>query len=371
MAHHSVLTILPRFLWKPIFDSLSVIELKKLSSMRTFTNLFTDAYCKELILSNKTGKIKVIRANENRIDNFWIHAYNTYVEYDCLIDMMQSIRQKTKEFIYITVFIQPGKYDNHYYYDFGYRKCNISINGSKTGQTDFCSAYNQQHTYNYLPHCLSLKNIVYMSDCCINTYRHPNKTGSIILSNCIFNRKFFLQSTRHSTISNCTFNGFSIMSLIQYLTMSYCVFDCQAEYDVQHLVIIKCILNSQTNTVVYCNKDSTIEFNNNTITQTTSIMSLIGLKNNTIKIHNNIILDVDACISFYKYKPIHGENYFLMQNNSITNMPHKYNRINYAGVTINISKKINTRILSKCKFILDNSNTLTNCGFTVDADTKI
>ena len=364
MAHHSALTILPRFLWKPIFDYLPAQSLKKLSNMHTFANLFTDAYCKELILSNKTGIIKVIRTSENRIDNFWIHAYNTYVEYNHLTNLMSSIDQKTKKLRYITIFIQPGKYYNYYYSDYNsFGTLYVSINGSKTGQTDFYG------THKYVPYDISLKNIVYIDDIRIDVQRQLSKTASIRLSNCIFNKYFVLRSAGYLSISNCIFNGSNIMSSIQHLIMSDCVLNCQNEYNAQHLVITKCILNPKTNIMISCNNNSTVDFNQNMITQTASIMSITGLDHSTIKIHNNIISEVDACISLHKYKSIRGKNFFLMQNNSITNMPHKYNRIDYAGV-INAGKKLNSRIRSKCKFILDESNTLINCGFTADANIK-
>lgn len=112
-----------------------------------------------------------------------------------------------------------------------------------------------------------------------------------------------------------------------------------------------------------------MDFVNNIMSK--SMLLVTHIKNNTIVIRNNNISDCSTCISFNNNAYIVGKNHVNIQNNHLTNIPTTYNHIKednmYSKYTY---EQVEEKISNKCKFTIDSSNTLTNCGFTIDADIK-
>lgn len=397
MTYSSALAILPKFMWKPILDYLSIKQLTKLSRFRAYDSVFTDIYCKKLMLSGKTGAITVVLTDHIRTSNFWIHACNTHNTYDYLKDLYRSLK-KIKKNIYVTVFIKSGMYfmshrDTSQFIFYNMNR-SLSIIGSKSGRTEFGSIDKYKHIY--LPYCSSLKNIVFTTHLTIES-RINNKLGqkkynveSVNLTNCRFN-SFSLCPTRYVTvvdckfsdditlshlrcltISNCEFNNMIFLSQIRHLTVSNCEFNNNiiSLYQNHQSIITKCIFNSGSYIELSGKKSGSIDFGNNTVTHTQFIFTIREIENNTINIHDNIISNLEACISFSRDTYKRGNTCFLIYNNHLTNIYHKYNNISYAHVKINNSRQVIKEIHNKCKITMDSSNTLTNCGFTVDANTK-
>ena len=371
MTHSSALAILPKFLWKSVFDYVSMTEMRKLNNIGSYETLFTDAYCKELVLGDKTGKITLIQADWSRIEDFWRYTIGNYVEYSNLNDMYRWIQATdTTKFIYITVFIKSGTYMANGYYNIN-KKCSVSINGSKIGQTTFSNIYHCGDVKYELPQYCSVKNIIFNIHCDWNHYHLQKYDMQLILSNCVFNNHIIIKSVKYLAISNCKFNNqFSILS-IQLSNISDCIFGYRIySQSIRHLNITKCVLNQESNIMIDHGIKGTIDFSNNIVKQTKSIFIIINIYNSTINIHDNIISDLDTCVSFRQDSSKCGTNCFLMQNNHMTNVLNKYIFVNYKDNITSIGGDIQQHIHTKCEFIIDSSNTLTNCGFDIDPDIK-
>lgn len=138
MSYPSVLTILPKFLWKSIFEYRKIHQLKKLRMISVCESIFDNTCCRKLMLGNKTGKIISIQMDNNRINNFWKYCIDNYVEHEHMENLFQMIQEKNiDKFMYIIVFIKSGTYCmNYHYHNFHNKKYSIFINGSKSGQTN-------------------------------------------------------------------------------------------------------------------------------------------------------------------------------------------------------------------------------------------
>ena len=385
MTYSSALAMLPKFLWKSIFDYLTMIELRKLSSMSSYTLIFTDIYCKELVLGDKMSRIIAIQTDQDRIDNFWKYVIDNYTEHDILDDVYHWIQSKSKnEGTYVTVFIKSGLYmvnDNLYGPS---KKQSISINGSKLGQTEF---RNIRHEYAARLPCVhfsryySAKNIIFndhvviesvkrlaISNCKFNNRLHMESIRLLAISNCTFNDYASIESVKHLAISNCKFNWRLYMKSIKLLTVSNSTFDYRITLQsIRQSDITNCVLNQKSTIVINYKNKGIINFNNNIVKGTKTIFLIANISNSSINIHNNVISDLNSCIDFYQDSPKYETNCFLMQNNHITNVLNRYNIVNYLNNIRDISKHIQQNIHTKCKIIIDDSNTLTECGFGIDS----
>lgn len=370
MGYLSALAILPKFLWKSIFDYLSIKQLMKLSGLGAYNSILTDSYCKELIYGDKSGAIIAVTTDHPRIDNFWRHACVAYNTYDCMKNLSLSLNKKTSESIHISVFIKPGIYrtilDYYSHHSFNNSKYSLSINGSKLRKTKFRCTDLYNINYVNLPQCFSLKNIVFTSNVIIDgSYSRNNITKSINLVNCIFNG-LSLSLTEHVTLAGCIFKVATRLTSIQHLSISKCefggIFSLQKIY---RSVITKCLFNSVP-IKLDGKTGGSIDFCNNTVIYARSIFRITHIENNTIDIHDNTISDIDTFISFYKCSSKSKNNRFLVHNNHLENIRHKYNIIDSMHNIINVGKHAIDRINNGCKIIIDDTNTLTNCGF----DTK-
>ena len=366
MTHSSALAILPKFLWKSVFDYVSMTEMKKLNKIRSYEAIFTDAYCKELVLGDKIGKITLIQTDQSRIEDFWRYVIDNHAEYDNLDDMYCWIQEADiTNFIYITVFIKPGTYMANGCYNIG-KKCSISINGSKIGQTTFSNIY-ASVTYE-ISQYYSAKYIIFNNPC-YWIYHLQKYDMQLILSNCTFNDYVTINSVKYLAISNCKFNKQLAMLSMQLSNISDCTFSQQVYlYSIRHLNITKCVLNQESNIMI--DYGTKVNFSNNIVKQTKSIFIIVNIYNSTVNIHNNTISDLDACIKFRVDSSRCGTNCFLMQNNHMTNVLNKYNFVNYQDNITSIGGDIQCNIYTKCKFMIDRTNTLINCGFDIDPDTK-
>lgn len=138
MAHPSLLSILPKFLWKPIMELITIENIEKISDIVGFTKIFDDDYCKKRLLCNTTWDIIVVVRENNGKRSFWNYALINYRGYHRLFDLFEVIRYiKFAKFTCITVFMKPGTFqmDHHgtYSYDFHDNNCSVSIIGSTYG----------------------------------------------------------------------------------------------------------------------------------------------------------------------------------------------------------------------------------------------
>ena len=384
MTYPSALAILPKFLWKSIFDHLAMIELRKLSSMLSYTSIFTDIYCKELVLGDKMSKIIAIQTIFERIDNFWKYTIGNYTEHDILDDVYHWVQSKSKNgYIYVTVFIKSGLYmvnDDLCGLD---KKYCVLINGSKLGQTEFRNIrpkYAARLPCVYFPRYYSAKNIVFndhvaiesvkrlaISNCKFNNRLYIASISLLTISNCIFNDDTSIQLFEHLAIFNCEFNNRLRMESMKLLTIFNCTFGYRITLQsIQQSNITNCVLNHESHIMINYKNKGIINFYNNIVKGTKSIFRIANINNSIINIHNNVISDLNSCINFCHDSSICGTNCFLIRNNHITNILNKYNLVNYQGNIIDLSKHIQEIIHTMCKIIIDDSNTLINCGFNID-----
>ena len=214
-------------------------------------------------------------------------------------------------------------------------------------------------------------------------------TASLKLTNCTFNKHVYLDLLQYINVSSCKFSGVIILSRINNVIISNCEFSNQCDMDlakIQNAIVSKCEFNNQfrldtikKSTVSQCVfnpgslvriRNTTIDFNNNTIQK--YIFMIEDIDNNTIIIQCNTISNCNAFISFYQYCHKIGTTQFIIKNNYLINIPTRRNYIECSGMEIIcMSKRVKRSIRKRCVFDMDNSNILTNCGFSAsDINTK-
>ena len=408
----STLAILPKFLWKQIAFYLYPQDITKIRHIADFITTFNNDYCKQYLLNTPEAIIAIITKSVNdqpeitTMDDskFWDHALAHHYKFNYISNLFEFIgKKKFRRFAYITAFIKAGihdsginavkAYDMWNKYNFFNKKCNMTISGPTSEQTIISSSWIMGWSF-CIPLYFSFENIIFDADCTFvgNKDIFNNRvytTASLRLTNCTFNRRVSLDLLQYINISSYKFSGAITLSTINNVIISNCEFSNQCDMNltkIQNTVVSKCEFNNQFRLDTIKNSmvsqcvfnpgslvgihNTSIDFNNNTAQQ--YIFMIENVDNNTIIMHCNTISNCDAFISFYQYSHKIGTTQFIIKNNHLTNIPTRRNCIGCPGMEIIcMSKRVNRSIRKRCVFDMDNSNILTNCGFsTSDINTK-
>ena len=359
MVYSSALTILPRFLWKLIIDHLSTKSIFMLRAIKSCKAIFTNAYCKELILSNKTGKIILIKTNSSVIKNFWMYALDNYIEHNDFGDTLRSIeKKKIMRYIHITIFIKAGIYNIQNMQNtirLHDKNCSISINGSKTGLTVIARNI-QQDNYYYpkirVAQYVSIKYITFDVGIHLDGKKKVYNSQRLNLYECIFNYGIGQCSIQHSSITKCIIRG----------NKELCILACNKSDTV--CIVKDSILNTKKCITIINKNIIHITLENNTILYAEYIIWFILAVNINILVKNNTISNIDNLVGFdVNLSKYTHNNIVIMQDNNMNCVFNKHQAIKCNDV-INDNKPID--LSTKYTLAINNTNTLTNCGFTVD-----
>ena len=349
--YSSALSILPRFLWKLTIEYLSVESIFRFRTIKSCKLIFTNAYCKELILSDRIGRIALIKTNSSVIKNFWKYALDNHVDFDDLDDALRSIeKKKIMRYVHITIFIKTGVYimrnmqNTIRLHD---KNCSISINGSKIGATHIVDNMQQNDGF-YLKirvaQYISIKYVTFNIDIRFDGIKKMYHSQSLNLYKCIFNNGIGQRSIQHFNMAKCIICG---------------------DNGNTNCIIKDSILNTHTCITIMGFNTNTIHITleNSILSKSEYILWFIVSINANILIKNNIISNVDSLIGFHThfYKYV-CNNIIIMQNNTLTQIFNKYKHIEYEAN--NIYSELN--LSTSCGLAINNTNTLTNCGFNID-----
>lgn len=376
--------LLPKFLWRPIFEYLLLDNISKLSLVNImFLDMLSDDNWKQRFQHERNNNIVIVKCNANRMDGFWKHACVNMIACTNFNDMFTTIESDNKInadsgtaiFIYYKVFIKAGKYNasasTGERYNINYTPCSIEINGCKTNPSiiNYPNAYHAD--YLITPLYFSMKYITFhdiFSNLIFRNYywrtdKHYNE-NKLCFSNCIFkgiesewvNMHYFYDIA----ITNCKFEatGLNIFA-VNKLSITDCIFNNSIIRidNIGYLIKLDYIISDNT----FCDLTGDMAVENgficfggiydipslfivkNNIIMNTTILCINNSRFISVMFTNNIISNINSCINRNK---IIGEiSNTIFENNTFTNV----DRLYYSTVVrLHHSKLCSNNIFNNC-----------------------
>lgn len=337
--YSSCKSIMPKFLWKYVIRYLLVGHVIKMSNLDRYFMAITEyKSMKHCIMANINSNIILVKCNANRIDNFWIHAWNNH---KCYTRLHYALDQTPTDSGYYKILIKPGQYMlgcNVFKIN-----CNIEISGVHDFNMPIITT-NTQFNQFHISCNISISNLVFNDiNLGFNTPIPKMEQTYVNISNCIFGSGSTLKIQRinRATISNCKFNtGYIILGEKRYYIYENVKDDNlpKINYDI--------INNNFTDTKFGCIIFRGKQRNASTINITDNVVSNCGLLCNismeraSIYFTNNIFTNMVSCVDSY------NESAFItFKSNTFTNV----NKLYHYGNGEDVIK-------------LDTSNEFTDCG---------
>ena len=355
-------SIMPKFLWKHVFNYLSYTDLTKaITANSTFTKLIDESNWRRFFLYDRADAIVVVKCDTKTMDGFWYHAIQTYIAHSNIDNLFWYIENdiaNATKFIYYKIFIKAGKYlldEYKHPYIFNTKPCSIEINGSKLNT----KIDNDYHRYlrMVVSKFFQIKHIKFGNISCLldkrdfikciygsdndndNDFIAMHGHSELFVSDCIFeNEALSITSINKSTITNCKFNGVGIsihntdedtkvITRMINLGLSNNI-ECNISHSIfstRYYCIstdIKIFYEHVCLPVCYCS----INFTNNTVMKANYILNTFFpgfYKYVTFMAHSNTISNTNKCVSrsgnvIFKYN--HFNNVLLLYDEYSTNV---------------------------------------------------